>query len=84
MDYKVVVDIGVNPPILLLNSKVAITHFESDTRQMFETDEGSFIYFKDEQKLHKVTQESYVNALIRVITFVDYKVNEDKKKSYDS
>lgn len=74
MDYKIVVDIGVNPPILLLNSKRAITHFESDTRQMFETDEGSFIYFKDEQKLHKVTAESYTNALIKVSVYVDYRV----------
>lgn len=81
MDYKVVVDIGVNPPILLLNSNVAITHFESDTRQMFETDEGSFIYFKDEQKLHKVTEEVYTKALIKVITFVDYKVNEQSNKA---
>jgi hypothetical protein len=71
MDYKIVVDIGVNPPILLLNNEVCHTHLDSDTRQMFETKEGSFIYFKDEQKLHKIDTDVYTKALLKVINHLD-------------
>lgn len=74
MEYKIVVDIGVNPPILLLNNEVCQTHLDSDTRQMFETTEGSFIYFKDEQKLHKVQTDVYTKALLKVINYIDVKV----------
>ena len=72
-DYKVVVSTDVNPPVLLLNGEVAITHFESDTRQLFETKDGSYIYFKDEKKLHSMTLDAYFKALMKVVTYVDYK-----------
>ena len=72
MEYSIFTNIGVNAPILLLNSKPAITHFESDTRQLFETEEGSFIYFKEEQKLHKIDTEAYTKVLLKCITFTDY------------
>jgi hypothetical protein len=81
MEWNLVTNIGVNAPILLVNGKVAITHFESETRQLFETDEGSFIYFKDEQKLHKITENLYTKALIKVITCVDYKIEEENNKA---
>ena len=72
-DYKVVVSTDVNPSVLLLNGEVAITHFESDTRQLFETKQGSYIYFKDERKLHSMTLDAYFKALMKVVTYVDYK-----------
>lgn len=72
-DYKVVVSTDVNPSVLLLNGEVAITHFESDTRQLFETKDGSYIYFKDEKKLHSMTLDAYFKALMKVVTYVDYK-----------
>lgn len=72
-DYKVVVSTDVNPSVLLLNGEVAITHFESDTRQLFETKDGSYIYFKDEKKLHSITLDAYFKALMKVVTYVDYK-----------
>ena len=72
-DYKVVVSTDVNPSVLLLNGEVAITHFESDTRQLFETEKGSYIYFKDERKLHSMTLDAYFKALMKVVTYVDYK-----------
>jgi len=75
MDWELFTDIGVNAPILLLNSKPAITHFESDTRQLFETEEGSFIYFKDDKKLHKVDTNSYTKALIKVSGYMDIIIN---------
>ena len=82
MDWNLFTDIGVNAPILLLNSKVAITHFESDTRQLFETEEGSFIYFKDDKKLHKIGTEEYTKALLKCLTFIDYKTAEEQVKRY--
>ena len=72
-DYKIVVSTDVNPSVLLLNGEVAITHFESDTRQLFETKDGSYIYFKDEKKLHSMTLDAYFKALMKVVTYVDYK-----------
>ena len=81
MDWNLFTDIGVNAPILLLNSNPAITHFESDTRQLFETEEGSFIYFKDEQKLHKIEQASYDKALLKCITFDTYRTAEETSKA---
>lgn len=81
MDYNLFTDIGVNAPILLINSKVAVTHFESDTRQLFETEEGSFIYFKDEKKLHKIETEVYTKVLLKCITFLDYKTAEETSKA---
>mgnify|MGYP003432044283 CR=1 FL=1 len=72
-DYKVVVSTDVNPSVLLLNGEVAITHFESDTRQLFETEDGSYIYFKDERKLYSMTLDAYFKALMKVVTYVDYK-----------
>lgn len=81
MDYTIFTNIGVNAPILLVNSKVAITHFESDTRQLFETEEGSFIYFKDDKKLHKIGTEEYTKVLLKCITFIDYKTAEETSKA---
>ena len=78
---KIVVDIGDNPPILLHNNKVAITHFESDTRQLFETKDGSYIYFKDEKKLHSMTLDAYFKALMKVVTYVDCITQEKFEKA---
>ena len=76
-DYKVVVSTDVNPSVLLLNGEVAITHFESDTRQLFETKDGSYIYFKDERKLHSMTLDAYFKALMKVVTYVNC-ITKDK------
>lgn len=81
MEYKIFTDIGKDPPIILLNSKVAITHFNSDTRQLFETEDGSFIYFKDEEKLHRVTTDCYTKALIKLTVFVDNRIYEQQSKA---
>jgi hypothetical protein len=78
---KIVVDIGDNPPILLHNNKVAITHFESDTRQLFETKDGSYIYFKDERKLHSMTLDAYFKALMKVVTYVNCITKEKFEKA---
>lgn len=67
--WKLTVSIGDNPPILLLNNEIAITHFDSDTRQLFETKEGSFIYFKDTIVLHKINEEKYSKLLLKLIEF---------------
>ena len=66
IDINLVVCIGVNPPILLLNHKIAHTHFDSNTRQLFETEEGSFIYYKDEEKLFKISIDSYTRLLLKL------------------
>ncbi len=66
IDVNLVVCIGVDPPVLLLNDKVAHTHFNSDTKQLFETEEGSFIYYKDEEKIFKISIDSYTRLLLKL------------------
>lgn len=70
-----------NSAVLLLNDKVAITHFETSDRQLFETEEGSFVYYKDKQKLHKLELESYSRLLIKLQNFVENYENEKLNKS---
>lgn len=71
IDNSIITNIGVNPSILVLNHKVAITHFESDTRQLFETEEGSYVYFKEDEKLHKLETDSYTKLLLKLTTYID-------------
>lgn len=69
-----------NSTILLLNNKVAITHLETETIQLFETEEGSFVYYKDEQKLHKLELESYNKLLIKLQDFMEWKIIKEENK----
>ena len=71
MDYNIITGTGVNAPVLTLNGKIAITHFQGKTRQLFETEEGSFVYKQDEQELHKLTLDSYTALLIKLNTAVE-------------
>ena len=77
--WELTVSTGDNPPVLLLNSKVAITHFESLTRQLFETEEGSFIYQKDTQVLAKIDTEKYTKLLLKVFS-VQEAIEEKEKQ----
>jgi len=73
VNNSIITNIGANPSILVLNHKVAITHFESNTRQLFETEEGSYVYFKENKKLHKLETASYTKLLIKLTTYIDNK-----------
>ena len=71
MDYKIITSTGDKPPVLTLNGKIAITHFESDNRQLFETEEGSFVYKKDKQELNKLNLDTYTALLIKLNRFIE-------------
>lgn len=71
MDYKISTSTGIKPPVLTLNGKIAITHFESDNRQLFETEEGSFVYKKDKEELVNVNTDTYTKLLLKLNTFMD-------------
>lgn len=79
--WHIQTNIGINPPILLLDTKITITHFECDTRQLFETEEGSFVYYKDVQRLYKIKLEVYNRLLIKCTTFMEYKTAEETSKA---
>ena len=70
-----------NSAIMLLNDKVVITHFETSDRQLFETEEGSFVYYKDEQKLYKLELESYTKLLIKLQDFIKWEIIKKENKS---
>ena len=52
-----------------LNSEICMTHFISKTRQLFETIEGTFVYFLDEDKLYKLNPEKYFILLLKLVMF---------------
>lgn len=71
MECNIITSTGIKPPVLTLNGNVAITHFESDNRQLFETEEGSFVYKKDTQEIHRLSLDSYTKLLNKLNTFID-------------
>ena len=78
--WELTVSIGDNPPILLLNNEIAITHFDSDTRQLFETKEGSFVYFKDTSILYKLDTNKYTSLLLKLIIIQDEAEEKEKER----
>lgn len=70
--YSPILSTTDNPYVILLNMKVVHTHFDSNTRQLFEEPElGNFVYFKDEEKLYKISLEKYNQLLIKLIAFIN-------------
>lgn len=57
--------------ILLLNNKVTILYFNSITRQIFETEEGSFIWYKDTEVLHKINSVTLTKILLKLETLLN-------------
>jgi hypothetical protein len=54
--------------IIKANGLIAHTHFISETRQLFETEEGSFVYKMDEQKIYKLKDGlSYTRLLLKLL-----------------
>jgi len=53
--------------VIMCNDLIAHSHFVSKTRQLFETEEGSFVYKMDEKKLVKLTLDSYTNLLFKLL-----------------
>ena len=80
--YEVVISIGANPPILSLNRELSITHFESNTRQLFETKEGSFVYFKDTNTLYKLDTNKYTSLLLKLIIFQEEAEKKEREKQH--
>ena len=76
MEYTIITGTGVNPPVLTLNGQIALTHFNSLTRQLFETSEGSFVYMKDTQTLITLTLDSYTSLLLKLNNFINVELYE--------
>lgn len=58
--------------VVFANNKLAHTHFVSETRQLFETEEGSFVYKMDEKKVYKLKDDlSYTRLLLKLLTVVE-------------
>ena len=65
--------VTAGPKIIMANDLVADTHFISETRQLFETSEGSFVYKMDEKLVYRLKDDvSYTRLLIKLI-----KIQED-------
>jgi hypothetical protein len=54
--------------VIMLTNKVAHCHFMSETRQLFETEEGSYIYKMDKGKVFKLHPDKYITLLLKLIT----------------
>lgn len=65
-----------NNNVILLNNKIVYTHFQSETRQLFETEEGSYVYFLDEDRLFKLDTDKYTTLLIKLLRFTEFAEEE--------
>jgi hypothetical protein len=63
-----------------VNNQIVHTHFLSDTRQLFETEEGSYVYFLDEDKLIKLDTDKYTLLLIKLLRFLELADEEIENK----
>lgn len=53
--------------VIMLDREPVITHFMSETRQLFETTKGSFVYFMDESKLNEINTDKYTLLLLKLL-----------------
>ena len=61
--------------VIQANGFIAHTHFISDTRQLFETEEGSFVYKMDEQLIYKLkSTESYTQLLLKLLKLEEMQI----------
>lgn len=73
---------STNGNILLLNKELVMSDFTSESRQLFLCEQGCYIYYKDTEKLYKVTMECYFKTLIKLRDFLENKDYEEFKKEY--
>lgn len=60
--------VTAGPEVIMANGLIAHTHFVSETRQLFETEEGSFVYKMDEQLIYKLKDDlSYTRLLLKLL-----------------
>lgn len=65
-----------NNQVLLLNDELVNSTFCSNTRQLFDVNGDCYIYYTDEQKLHKVSFDSYILLLLKL-----NKLEENERKT---
>jgi hypothetical protein len=54
--------------VIEANGFLAHTHFSSKTRQLFETEEGSFVYKMDEKLIYRLKDpNSYIFLLLKLL-----------------
>jgi hypothetical protein len=54
--------------VIMCNDLVAHSHFVSKTRQLFETEKGSFVYKMDENLIYRLkSTESYTRLLLKLL-----------------
>lgn len=64
--------------VIMCNNLVAHSHFVSDTRQLFETEEGSFVYKMDEQLIYKLKDStSYTRLLLKLLRLEETVIREN-------
>jgi hypothetical protein len=64
--------------VIMCNNLVAHSHFVSDTRQLFETEEGSFVYKMDENLIYRLkSNESYTRLLLKLL-------RQEENRIYDN
>ena len=72
---------STNGNILLLNKELVMSDFTSESRQLFLCKQGCYIYYKDTEKLYKVTMECYFKTLIKLQALIEeYEDRELKLK----
>jgi len=56
----------INKEAITINGKICTTAFISETRQLCETEEGNFVWFKDTDKLYRLTEDNYLILLLKL------------------
>jgi hypothetical protein len=71
--------------VIMCNDLVAHSHFVSDTRQLFETEEGSFVYKMDEKVVCKLKDDtSYTRLLLKLLPIQERMEEEAYIKNLDN
>lgn len=58
--------------ILAINGNFNCCAFESETRQLLDDKEFCYVYYKDEQKLFKISFDTYIKLLLKLERLVWY------------
>ena len=57
--------------VIMLNGEIVFSIFESVTRQLFNTKEECYVFYKDTKVLYKVKFDSYVALGIKLTNAVE-------------
>ena len=67
--------------VIMADREPVVTHFISNTRQLFETSKGSFVYFMDEIKVSKIDTDKYTLLLLKLLRLEELQIYTNDLKT---